>query len=246
MTAVRSADRAVRLFEHFDSVGRPLLLSELADEMQIPVSSCHGLVQTLFDRGYLYSMGARKEIYPTRKLFQVGQSIAAKDPILDRITPSIQALRDLEKETVLVGKRQGSAVLYLAVVEGPQSIRYSARGGDYKPLHSSAIGKALLGSQPAEALQSWLRTAQLKVMTDQTIADKTRLLRDLDQGRERGYYSTRGENVADVSAVAVPLRLYGEVFGLAVAGPSNRLRLREAEIGASLIATSEALQKQFR
>ena len=246
MTPVRSADRTLHLFERFESLGRPLLLSELADEMQIPVSSCHGLVQTLFERGYLYSVGARKEIYPTRKLLDVGQSLAAKDPILDRILPSIHALRDLEKETVIVGKRQGNAVLYLEVVEGTHVIRYNARAGDFKPLHSSSIGKAMLGSLSKEALQTWLKTAQLTSMTPKTITAKTQLVRDLDQGRERGYYLTRGENVADVSAVAVPLRLNGEVFGLAVAGPSNRFRLREGEISASLLATSDALQKQFR
>jgi DNA-binding IclR family transcriptional regulator len=246
MTAVPSADRTLHLFERFESVGRPLLLTELADEMQIPVSSCHGLVQTLFDRGYLYAIGARKEIYPTRKLFQVGQSLAAKDPILDRIVPIIHALRDQQKETVIVGKRQGDAVLYLEVVEGLHVIRYNARVGDFKPLHSSSIGKAVLGSLSRNELQAWLKTAQLKSMTAKTITAKARLLRDLGQGQERGYYVTRGENVVDVSAVAVPLRLNGEVFGLAVAGPSQRLRLRETEIGAGLLITSEALQKQFR
>ena len=244
MTPVRSADRTLQLFERFEAVGRRLLLSELADEMQIPVSSCHGLVQTLLERGYLYSVGTRKELYPTRKLLQVAQSLARKDPILDRITPAILALRDQERETVLLGKRQGDAVLYLQVFEGLHTIRYNARVGEFKPLHSSSIGKALLGSLSTDALQSWLKTVQLKPMTAKTITDKSRLKRDLSQGRERGYYVTRGENVVDVCAVAVPMTLNNEVFGLAVAGPSSRVRPRETDIGACLLATRDAVQRQ--
>lgn len=243
MTAVRSADRTLLLFERFESVGRPMMLSELAEEMRIPLSSCHGLVQTLFERGYLYSMGARKEFYPTSRLFDVAQAIAEKDPVLDRISPVINALRDRERETVLVGKRQGDAVLYLAVAEGLHTIRYHARVGEYKPLHSSSIGKALLGSMPMDALRRWLQSANLESITPRTITDGARLLRELESGRERGYHVTRGENVVDVTAVAAPVRLNGEVFGIAVAGPSHRLRSREAEIGASLLEAAASLDR---
>ena len=40
---------------------------------------------------------------------------------------------------------------------------------------------------------------------------------------ERGYFMTRGENVADVTAISVPLRVNNELLGLAVAGPSHRM-----------------------
>ncbi len=36
--------------------------------------------------------------------------------------------------------------MYLDVLEGPHTVRYAARIGDFKPLHSSAVGKALLGA----------------------------------------------------------------------------------------------------
>ena len=91
-----------------------------------------------------------------------------------------------------MGKRQGNAVLYLEVVEGIHVIRYNARVGDFKPLHSSSIGKAMLGSLSKEALQTWLKTAQLTSMTPKTITAKTQLVRDLDQGRERGYLPHTG------------------------------------------------------
>lgn len=245
MTAVRSADRTLLLFEQFEAVGRPMLLSELAEHMQIPVSSCHGLVQTLFERGYLYSLGARKDFYPTRKLLEIAQSLSARDPVLDRIVPTAEALRDREKETVLVGKRQGDAVLYLAVVEGLHTIRYNAHVGEYKPLHSSSIGKAMLGSMPRAALESWLDAHELPGITPKTMTDRTRLLRDIEASLERGYFVTRGENVADVSAVAVAVRLHGEAYGIAIAGPSSRLRGREGELGAALIEASASLQKAF-
>ena len=223
MATVRTADRTLSIFEAFESRRRPMPLSELAPLVDMPVSSCHGLVRTLLQRGYLYLTDRRRDYYPTRKLLHLAHTIIADDPFLERLLPVLETLRNDVRETVIVGARQGDAVLYLEVLEGPQTIRYSARVGDFKPLHSSAIGKTMLaGLTPAE-LSSWLAQHPLPSITDATITDPARLERDLAAGRQRGYFVTRGENVADVTAVATSATVNGQAIGIAVAGPSHRM-----------------------
>lgn len=239
---VRSADRTLGIFEAFEAERRPMLLSRLAEQVGIPVSSCHGLVGTLVQRGYLYSMARTREIYPTRRLFDVAQTILAHDPFLERIRPLLTDLRDRTRETVIVGKRQGEAVLYLDVVDGLHTVRYTARPGEYKPLHSSSIGKALLGSLAPDTLREWLDKRSLPPITEHTLSDGERLTTDLTASRKRGYYVTRGENVADVTAVAIPMLLRDERLGIAVAGPSHRMARREAEIGSLLIEMQHLLE----
>jgi len=39
---------------------------------------------------------------------------------------------------VIFGKRVEDRAVYLDVLEGPHTVRYAARIGDFKPLHSSA------------------------------------------------------------------------------------------------------------
>ena len=74
MPLVASAERTLNLFEAFEASGKPLALSELAQRMNVPVSSCHGLVQTLVARGYLDAVSRRKDFYPTRRLFDLAQT----------------------------------------------------------------------------------------------------------------------------------------------------------------------------
>ena len=111
MPPVPSAERTLALFEAFEASGKPLVLSELAQRMNVPVSSCHGLVRTLVGRGYLYAVSRRKDFYPTRRLLDLAQSVVRNDPFLERIEPQLQGLRDETRETVILGKRQGEAVL---------------------------------------------------------------------------------------------------------------------------------------
>jgi IclR family acetate operon transcriptional repressor len=244
MTAVRSADRTLMLFEAFETSGRPLVLSELAEKMDIPISSCHGIVQTLMQRGYLYSVGTRKNIYPTRKLLVMADAIVGKDPILEMIEPTLRRLRDDTQETVIVGKRQGDEIIYLAVFEGLHAIRYTAKAGDFKPLHSTSIGKALLGTLAKDALDAWLDENQLSSVTTSTLSERGKLERDLARGRERGYFVTHGENVVDVSAIAVTVSLSQETLGIAVAGPNHRLQGQQAQIAQQLRLTCRQLQSQ--
>lgn len=220
---VKSASRTLDLFELFAREQQPLLLSELAAELDAPLSSCFNLVRSLKARGFLFGVGGRKGIYPTRKMYEVASAIAAGEPWLNRMMPRLERLRDLTGETAILGKEQGEAVIYLAVLEGRHNIRYTARPGDLKPLHSSSIGKALLAAKPPKARGEAIAKLRLDAMTENTIVDRGRLAEEIELTASRGYSITRGENVVDVMAVASTVKFGGDVYGIAVAGPMHRM-----------------------
>jgi IclR family transcriptional regulator, acetate operon repressor len=87
---------------------------------------------------------------------------------------------------------------------------------------------------PAE-LGRWLGSAKLSKITGRTIVSPSRLKADLTSSRARGYYATRGENVSDVTAVAAPLKIGASTFGVAIAGPIQRMAKRESVLGRRLI-----------
>ena len=64
---------------------------------------------------------------------------------------------------------------------------------------------------------------------------------DIAAGRERGYFVTHGENVTDVMAVAANLVLNDEPYGIAVAGPVQRMAPMLAEHSERLGKTCRAL-----
>ena len=139
----------VRSVQAFADRGEPLTLSELSRLLSIPVSTCFNLMRTLQARGYLYEVGGRKMFYPTARWLVTSLAIASRDPVREQLQPYLESLRDETGETAILGKRMGEQVMYLAVVEGMHTIRYTANVGDLKPLHSNSAGKALLGAMTA-------------------------------------------------------------------------------------------------
>ena len=218
---VKTAGRTLDLFEAFARERKPLSLSQLARAIGAPVSSCFGIVRTLEARGYLYEVKARGGFYPSKLLFEHARVIASHDPLAERFVPLLEKLRDQTGETVLLSKRLDRQAVYLEVLESPNSIRYGPKVGEFRPLHASASGKALLGGL-APAVRNDLSN-EAAALTSRTITSRAALEADLEQGRARGWYVTRGETVADLMAVGVPVAVNGEIYSVALAGPMQRM-----------------------
>ena len=154
-------------------------------------------------------------------------------------------MRDASRETVILGKRQGDAVIYLQVVESPHSIRYSAKPGEFKPLHSSSIGKALLGSLKEPELRAQVAARPLPAITGATLTDPEVLVNDILESRRRGYFVTRGENVPDVWAVSAFLSVNSETLAIAIAGPRHRMENNVLEHAQLLVASCSFIAKQW-
>ncbi len=228
---IKTAVRTLKTFEAFSRILKPLTLSELAHAIDIPLSSCHGLVVTLKNQGYVYSVGNNRQVYPTRRILDVAEPIVRNDPLLETVLPVLTRLRDDTGETVILGTREGDGVVYLDVIEGRHIIRYSAKPGELKPLHSSAIGKVMLASLEETELAETLSRIALEQITDATLTDGDELRHDLEIGRQRGVFVTRGENVTDVMGMASPTRPGGQPLAVALAGPIERMdRLFDAHV----------------
>lgn len=230
------------ILEAFEAMQRPASLRELADFCDLPVSSCHAVVQTLLQRGYLYTVGRRKELYPNRRIFSLARTIVEHDPFLARFAEQLEALRDETGETVAVAKRQGDVFVYLYTLPCPRPIGYAAKPGDFRPLHSTASGKALLSVLMPEEMERWLTANPLKATTTKTITSKQRLVRDIEAGRQRGYFFGAGEYTEDADAVAVPVLLPLDVVAVSIAGPIHRMKPMMESFGKRLVMIKKEME----
>jgi len=239
---VKTAGRTVEVFEAFAKSQQPLSLTEISRALEAPLSSCLYLVRSLEHRGYLYTVGAQRQIYPTQKILDVGKAIAAGESWIARLGPALARLRDATMETVILGKRQANQIVYLSVMEGPQTIRYTAHIGDVKPMHASAIGKAVLSALEPGELKKVIAKLSLDALTASTLTDRNALLEDLKQASTRGYAKTRGEGVVDVMAIAKAF-LGDDQYGIGIAGPLYRMAERVDSHVEHLLEAYEEIQK---
>ncbi len=241
---VKTALRVIEIIETFARERRALSLTELARLLSVPASSCLALIRTLTALGYLYEAGRRQGYYPTGRLLAMAQQIARHDPVLDRVHDTMNELRAATGETVVIGKlHDGAAVLYLDVLESPHAIRYIATAGERRELHANSIGKALLWAMAPEERQVLLAQLSYRAFTPRTLASAAQLEADLARGAERGSFVNLGESMPDVGALAWPLKLSGEWYGISIAGPVYRIEPNLERFGAILRTACATLEK---
>jgi len=152
------------------------------------------------------------------------QLIDAHDPLLEVLRPYLAALRDATGETVVLGKRQELSTIYLDTMEASQAIRYIATVGQLRPLYANSIGKALLSVMPKDDLMKVVDEFTYTAITNKTISSTAALLNELDETRKRGWASNISETFADLAAIAMPIHLNDEWYGVSVVGPLLRMQ----------------------
>ncbi|MFT3800944.1 MAG: IclR family transcriptional regulator [Burkholderiaceae bacterium] len=229
--------RAIQMYEAFATLKRPVSLSELAAQIGIPVSSCHGLLKGAQARGYVYPIRPRGPLYPTRRMLDLCQVIAENDPVTVRIADDLAALVDRTQETVILAKRIGTRVIYVDVVPSPHRIRLNPLVGEVREIPANSMGKALLGTMSAAERAKLLPTLSYVAHTPQSLMSAEALDSDVDKGVQRGWHENFAESDPDVGGISAAVFLQGEPYALCVAGPLHRMLPNYKSHAEHLLAT---------
>lgn len=222
--SVKNTLQASQLFELFAKEKRALTLSELARQLEMPPSSCLNLIRTLESTGYLYEIGRRQGYYPTGRLLKLAQTISANDPILDRVRPALQELRDASAETVVLAKfRDEHQVVYLDVLDSPSSIRYTAQPGEVRDAYCNSAGKALLSTLAPDELARVLAGMKMVQKTGRTLVTPQAVAANLAETQRKGWFSNLGETLPDLAGVSWPFKLGTEHYAMSIVGPLYRI-----------------------
>ena len=238
-------ERTLDLLELFAKEKRPLTLSDIAQLLKIPISSCHDVVQAMQSRGYLYEIAPRAGYYPTLRLHSLGKEIGDNDPVLMRTELLLRSLRDTLDESVLLSKVSGLNAIYLLVFEPTHPLRILVKVGDsIRSIHGTSAGKALLGSLDDRTLAAFLKSVKLTPLTKQTVRSVAALRKEIEIGRKRGWYVNRGESLSGVTTISVAFTWNSSVYIATIAGPSSRLDQKLETAAGLLTGVCQRLEMQ--
>lgn len=242
---VKNTLQVSQLFEAFAREKRALTLSELARLLEMPASSCLNLIRTLELTGYLYEIGRRQGYYPTGRLLKMAQTIAASDPVLDRVRPALQELRDASAETVVLAKfRDEHHVVYLDVLEASSSIRYTAQPGEVREAYCNSAGRALLSTLAPEEQARALSGMAMKPYTERTLVTPQAVAANLAETQRKGWFANIGETLPDLAGLAWPFKLGSEHYAISIAGPLYRVEPHIERLASMLRAACSTIEQK--
>jgi DNA-binding IclR family transcriptional regulator len=203
---VKSANRALDIFELLAGESQGLTVSEISDKLGLARSSTHGLVRTLHRRGYLMEDGARRYHLGAR-LIQLGLNVADSLELRTAARAPLERLVASTHDTALLVVPEAGELLYVdKVLSDARDVRTDPRVASRRPLHCSSLGKALLAALDDESVLAIVDAVGLERVTEYSLADRDELLADLARTRRRGYAVDQQEALLGVWCVGAPIR----------------------------------------
>lgn len=212
-----------------------LRLADLAETLDAPKSSIHGLARGLVATGYVREHRGRYFQGPAVAVLSVGgeQVPAAYHHALEELSAEWA-------ETAILATLAGESVINIDVVEPKQTIRASPPVHERRPMWPGTYGKVFLAFMPPRRRDGYLARKHPDA------AERARILDELEIVRSEGVAFNRGEVDPDLYGVASPIRIVGIDVTLAIglAGPANRMRPRLDEIGEAVHGAAARLSSQ--
>lgn len=196
--------KATKVLEFIAESGRDVSLTEVANTLGMPKTTVFRYLKTLTAVMFLSHD-------PSRDRYGIGtrfRDIARIDSSMHRLkqiaVPIMRELNQSFNETINLGVVSDGEIVYIEIVESTRSLRMQARIGSRDPLHTTALGKAIL-AHLNEIRRESLLSKGLSELTYRSIIDRRALDRQLLEIRTHGYSEEISENEEGAMCIAVPI-----------------------------------------
>lgn len=234
------AARIAALLDAFRPGDDVLGVSELARRTGLAKTTVHRLAGHLADTGLLERDGTSVRL--GLRLFEIGQLAVRRRGLVEAARPYLADLREATRNTVHLAVLEGTEVVYLDVLRGPDAPDLPSRIGGRFPAHATGVGKAILSRSPADVVTRVIE-AGLPRVSSRTITAPGLLRRQLARIRDDGIALEREESGVGVVCAASPLV---DANGLAVAAVSISgwaTRMRTERVAPAVRTVALALSR---
>ncbi|BBF93513.1 IclR family transcriptional regulator [Blastochloris tepida] len=212
---IQSVERALDILEVLATGTDEMRLNEIARAAHLNISTCHHLITTLLDRGYVGQNPRGRTYFLGNKTLELSRSRAAMIDLVKTALPALRALNQSTGETVSLDVLRGSDLVTLAMIESRHAVRVALdEGAKAEAAHATGSGKSILAWVPETELSRIIEEKGLRRFTEHTICSKDELIENLRLVRRNGYAIVREEFQPGVLCIGSAIRDHtGAVIG---------------------------------
>jgi len=211
-TPVRAIERALDILDCFAPGRLELSLTDIANRIDLAMSTTSRIVATLEKRNYLARNAGTQKYSLGSRIAQIGALGLTNMELRKVALPFMHELNSVYNEGVSLYVVQGDERICVERVESTLPLRRVINVGDRHLLTRGAAGRVLLAYLPKERRDSLL--AKDPFTTEEALAEL----------RHGGYTVSLGEREEGVTSIAAPIQdaKCEVVAALAMSGPSVR------------------------
>lgn len=206
------------LFRDADQLG----VTDVHRATGLDKSVVHRILRGLAKHDFLEQDADTRRYGVGLRLWELGRRYTHGTTLAELAVPLLRELVDEFHVTGYVGSLDGLEVVYLALVDSPGPIRIHVEVGTRVPVHTTALGKAMLACLPDADLDARIKKlGKLTGPTPSSITSPEKLRAEIEEVRGTGVAANHGEFTEGVAALGAAVRGSGgkPVAAVSVAFP---------------------------
>jgi IclR family transcriptional regulator, KDG regulon repressor len=238
---MKVVQKTLDIIEVFLNNGKEVGLAELTEITGQNISTVHGILQDLIQRGYIRQQYKRGKYSLGLKFLSFSDIINKMTVIEEAVHPfMVKFSKEIDETVVLSIKNENHGIAIGEVyTENLQGALSAMRIGENRifPLYCTGAGKALLSGLNDYELDNYFHTEKLEPHTPNTITDVKKLREQVHGIRNGNLGFDYDEYHVGLSNIAVPLKSYAgrTIAVLGVTSLSSSLDKHRIEKISSLI-----------
>ena len=200
---VQSLARGLAVIQAFDSAHAEMTLSEVARRTDLTRATARRFLLTLADLGYVRTDGRLFALTP--QVLRLGHAFLSSMGLPEIAQPHLEALSAEVGESVSVAVLDDTDIVYVARVATRRIMTVGISVGTRFPAYATSMGRVLLAHLDPDALEDYLRRAELRELTSHTVHDRDALLAELAAVRRQGYALVDQELEPGLRSIAAPI-----------------------------------------
>lgn len=204
MAISRAAIRTINILELIASKVKGITLSEIADELDMPITSVSDIVKALIEEDMIEIIDERSKLYGIGvKAYYIGNAFISNTSLVDKAIPIIDELSSIINKTVFLGKEVQEKITYLYKYEPMDTLVATCSIGSRTNLHNTSLGKCFLAHD--EKLLNKIIQKELIKKTPYTITDPNELYEEVNKVRMQGYAVDNREQDERMLCIGAPI-----------------------------------------
>lgn len=241
MTGNLSLERGLAVLNVMRDASEALGVRDLARRLDLSPPAVQRILNTLADKGYVEQAWDSRRYRLGHAVLTLAHQALANDRLAGLAEPELQSLASQGCFNAFLGIRRGSSGIYVLTVQSRSPVVIRSSPGGTFPLHSTAMGKALLMGLDFGRITGLLGKGPFERLTPRTVTEPDKLVEQINAAEKTGYATSLDENFAGLIAVGAPLRdAAGAIAGaISVAYPrSVGPHVEIAEVGETITAAA--------